>query len=119
MRREVEVWHSCRGGRQGRQGAPHAQWMCGPESVVVPVGTTVDFFSSLGVGVEKAVCHRLQGLGMAEQVWWKGWMRGFKNLPDMAPASSRWPRQRQDPKRGQEGWQMLFKGRMPRGLRGW
>lgn len=28
-----------------------------PESVVVPVGTAVDFFSSLGVGVEKAACH--------------------------------------------------------------
>ena len=88
MRREVEVGPSHRGGGRGRQGALHAQRMCGPESVVVPVGTTVDFFSSLGVGVEKAVCHRLQGRGMAERVWWKGWVRGFKSLPDMAPASS-------------------------------
>lgn len=37
--------------------------ICSPESVLVPVGTAVDFFSSLGVGVEKAACHKAPGLG--------------------------------------------------------
>lgn len=42
---------------------PGAQRIRSPESVVVPVGTAVDFFSSLGVGVEKAACHKAPGLG--------------------------------------------------------
>lgn len=41
---------------------------CGaPEAVTVPVGTAVDFFSSLGVGVERVACHKAPGLGTAER----------------------------------------------------
>lgn len=43
--------------------SPGTQRMCSPESVMVPAGTTVDFFSSLGVGVEKAACHKDPGRG--------------------------------------------------------
>lgn len=44
---------------------------------MVPVGTAVDFFSSPGVGVEKAACHKALGGGLAERVWWKGWVSRF------------------------------------------
>lgn len=47
----------------GKEGSPACPADCSPESFVVPVGTAVGFFSSLGVGVEKAVCHKTPGLG--------------------------------------------------------
>ena len=47
----------------GKEGSPACLADCSPESFVVPVGTAVGFFSSLGVGVEKAVCHKTPGLG--------------------------------------------------------
>lgn len=49
--------------KAGSREALGAQRTCSPESVVVPVGTAIDFLSSLGVGLEKAVCHKALGLG--------------------------------------------------------
>lgn len=58
------------GSREGLLRSLGTQRMCSLESVAVPVGTAVDFFSSLGVGVEKAACHKALG-------WGTDWLSGY------------------------------------------
>lgn len=60
---------------------------CGaPEAVMVPVGTAIDFFSSLRVGVERVACHKAPGLG-----------EGIEELARLAPPPPLWSQERQGP----------------------